>query len=425
MLLASDGHRGHTWTMPETPFWNQDSLEEIVSARARILGAGVWAAARPDDRPVISFAGGLPDVPSLPSEELLRATRTVLERERREALQYGGTFGPQPLREAIAERSSVIEGLPLTPDSVIVSSGAAHGIGIACEALLDPGDTVLVESPTFPGSLRTIHSFGAQVEAIPMDEEGIQVDLAEEALRRLADEGRRAKLLYLIPTHQNPAGSTLPLARREKLLELAREHRFLLMEDDAYGELWFSDAPPPSLFSLSGGELAIKVATFSKIIATGLRLGWNLAPPAVINRMAALRYDMGSSPYLGRIVAEMIRNGDLDRHVDRLRAIYRRKLDRLCQALDEHCSDYVSYERPGGGFFVWAGLRPGLSAIEVQRVANENAVVIGAGPHFFADGNVTQHLRLAFSYTPVEEIEEGVHRLGEALREVAANSAVK
>ena len=411
--------------MPETPFWNQDSLEDLVSARSKIMGAGVWAAARPDDRPVISFAGGLPDVPSLPDEELLRATRIVLERERREALQYGGTFGAQPLREAIAERSSGIERLPLAPDHVIVTSGAAHGIGIACEALLDPGDVALVESPTFPGSLRTIHSFGARVEAVPMDDDGIRVDLVEETLVRLRDEGKRAKLLYLIPTHQNPAGSTLPRARRERLLELAREHRVLLMEDDAYGELWFGEEPPPSLFSLSGGELAIKVATFSKLIATGLRLGWNLAPPALILRMAALRYDMGSSPYLGRTVAEMIRNGDLDRHVDRLRAIYRRKLDRLCQALDEHCGDYLSYRRPGGGFFVWAGLRPGLSALEVQRVANEKAVIVGAGPHFFADGAATQHLRLAFSYTPVEEIEEGVHRLAEAIREVAATSAIK
>lgn len=411
--------------MPETPFWNQDSLEDLVSARSKIMGAGVWAAARPDDRPVISFAGGLPDVPSLPDEELLRATRIVLERERREALQYGGAFGAQPLREAIAERSSGIERLPLTDEHVIVTSGAAHGIGIACEALLDPGDVALVESPTFPGSLRTIHSFGAQVEAVPMDDDGIRVDLVEETLVRLRDEGKRAKLLYLIPTHQNPAGSTLPLARRERLLELAREHRVLLMEDDAYGELWFGEEPPPSLFSLSGGELAIKVATFSKLIATGLRLGWNLAPPALILRMAALRYDMGSSPYLGRTVAEMIRNGDLDRHVDRLRAIYRRKLDRLCQALDEHCGDYLSYRRPGGGFFVWAGLRPGLSALEVQRVANEKAVIVGAGPHFFADGAATQHLRLAFSYTPVEEIEEGVHRLAEAIREVAATSAIK
>ena len=294
-LLATADRRGHTWTMPETPFWSQESLEEIVSARAKILGAGVWAAARPDDRPVISFAGGLPDVPSLPSEELLRATRTVLERERREALQYGGTFGPQPLREAIAKRSSVIEGIPLTPDNVIVSSGAAHGIGIACEALLDPGDTVLVESPTFPGSLRTIHSFGAQVEAIPMDEDGIRVDLVEEALLRLADEGRRAKLLYLIPTHQNPAGSTLPLARRERLLELAREHRFLLMEDDAYGELWFGDTPPPpSLFSLSGGELAIKVATFSKIIATGATAGVEpgAAPADQPHGRASLRHGL-------------------------------------------------------------------------------------------------------------------------------------
>ncbi len=412
--------------MADTPFWSQDSLEAVVSARAKILGAGVWAAARPDDRPVIAFTGGLPDVPSLPGDELLRATRTVLEQERREALQYAGTFGPQPLREAIAERSSGIEGIPLTPEHVIVNSGAAHGIGIACEALLDPGDIVLVESPTFPGSLRTIHSFGATVEAIPMDEEGLRVDLVEEALQRLADEGKRAKLIYLIPTHQNPAGLTLPLERRERLLELAREHRVLLMEDDAYGELWFGEEPPPpSLFALSGGELAIKVATFSKIIATGLRLGWNLASPAVISRMAALRYDMGSSPYLGRILAEMTRNGDLDRHVVRLRDIYRRKRDRVCEAIDRHCDGYVSYSRPDGGFFVWLGLRPGLSALEVQRVANEKAVLVGAGPHFFADENVTQHLRLAFSYTPIEEIEEGVHRLGEALREVASRSATK
>ena len=412
--------------MSDTPFWNQDALEEVVSARSKVMGAGVWAAARPDDRPVISFSGGLPDVPSLPSEELLRATRTVLENERREALQYGGTFGPQPLRDAIAERSSRIEGIPLTSEHVIISSGAAHGIGIACEALLDPGDTVLVESPTFPGSLRTINSFGAQVEAIPMDEEGLRVDLVEEALKRLADEGRRAKLLYTIPTHQNPAGSTLPLARREKLLELARDHRMMLMEDDAYGELWFGDEPPPpSLFALSGGELAVRVLTFSKVIATGLRLGWNLAPPTFTARMAALRYDMGSSPYLGRTVAEMIRNGDLDRHVERLRAIYGRKLERVCDAIAEHCGDYVHYQRPGGGFFLWLGLQPGLSAIEVQRVANEKGVLVGAGPHFFADGNATQHLRLAFSYTPIEEIEEGVHRLGEAIREVAANSAIK
>ncbi len=407
------------------PVWNADSLEEIVSARAKILGPGVWAAAQPDPRPVISFGGGLPDVPSLPDEELLRATRIVLERERREALQYGGVFGPQPLREAIATRSSAIEGLPLTPDHVIVSSGAAHGIGTACEALLDPGDTVLVESPTFPGSLRTIRSFGAKIETVPMDGEGLRIDLVGEALQQLADQGRRAKLLYLIPTHQNPAGSTLPLARRERLLELAREHRVMLMEDDAYGELWFDEEPPPSLFALSGGELAIKVASFSKIIATGLRLGWNLGPPALISRMAALRYDMGSSPYLGRTIAELIRNGDLDRHVMRLRALYARKLDRLCDALDRHCGDYASYQRPGGGFFVWLGLRPGLSALEVQRVANEKAVIVGAGPHFFADGAATQHLRLAFSYTPTEEIEEGVHRLGEALAEVASRTAVK
>ena len=158
--------------MPDTPFWTQDSLEEIVSARSKIMGAGVWAAARPDDRPVISFAGGLPDVPSLPSEELLRATRAVLERERREALQYGGTFGPQPLREAIAERSSGIEGIPLTHEHVTVTSGAAHGIGIACETLIDPGDTVLVESPTFPAACAPSSRSGRTSRPCPWTKKG-------------------------------------------------------------------------------------------------------------------------------------------------------------------------------------------------------------------------------------------------------------
>jgi 2-aminoadipate transaminase len=411
--------------MTDHPYWDEAALEEIVSQRARILGPAVWAAAQPDPRPVISFAGGLPDVPSLPGEMLLRAARTVIDREQREALQYGGTFGPYPLREAIAERSSTIEGIPVSPGQVIISSGSAHGIGIVCEALIDPGDTVLVESPNFPGSMRTLRTFGAEMVAIPMDEHGLRVDRLEVELRKLAEQGKRAKLLYTIPTHQNPAGSTLPLDRRERIVELAREHRFLLLEDDAYGELWFDQLPPPSLFALSGGDHGVKASSFSKIIATGLRMGWVMGPQALVSRIAAVRYDMGTSPFQGRMIAEMIRNGDLDAHIERLRGIYKRKLDRMKDALQRYCSEYSSYQTPLGGFFLWLQLRPGLSARDVQIAANERAVIVGQGPQFFADGQATNHLRLAFSYVPIEEIEEGVHRLGEAMADVAARTTAK
>jgi 2-aminoadipate transaminase len=397
----------------------------MVSARARTIGPQVWAAATPDPRQLISFAGGLPDIPSLPADELLRATRAVLDRERKEALEYGGTFGPLPLREAIAERWTRLEGIPVTKDHVIIASGSAHAIGMVCETLLDPGDVVMVESPNFPGSMRTIRSFGAIQVAIPLDEEGMRTDVLEERLAELAAEGKRAKFIYCIPNHQNPAGCTMSLPRREHLLELARRYDTFVLEDDAYGELWFEQPPPPSLYALSGGEHGVKVASFSKTIATGLRIGWVQGPPALVSRIAALRYDMGTSPYLGRVVAEMIRNGDLDRHIERLRGIYRRKLERMEDALARYCAPYATYTRPEGGFFLWLQLRAGMSSRDVQLAANERGVIVGQGPQFFADGQATNHLRLAFSYVAMEEIEEGVQRLGEAMAEVAERAGVK
>jgi len=407
------------------PYWTPENLESMVSARAKILGPAVWAAATPDPRHLISFAGGLPDIPSLPGEQLLRAARTVIDREQKEALEYGGTYGPMPLRDAIAERSARIEGIPVTRDNVLIASGSAHAIGMVCETLLDAGDYVMVESPNFPGSMRTIRSFGAHQVAIPMDEHGMQTAILAAELQKLADQGKRAKFIYCIPTHQNPAGCTLSLERRHELLELARKFETFVLEDDAYGELWFETQPPPSLFALSNGDHGIKVSSFSKIIATGLRMGWIMGPPALVSRIAALRYDMGSSPFLGRVIAEMIRNGDLDRHIGGLRRTYLRKLERVEEALARYCADYTAYVRPLGGFFLWLQLRPGLTSRDVQAAANERGVIVGQGPQFFADGQATNHLRLAFSYVAMEEIEEGIQRLGEAMAEVAARTAAR
>ncbi len=411
--------------MSEQSFWDAEHLEEVISQRAKTLGPVVWAAAQPDPRPVISFAGGLPDIPSLPGEIFLKAARTVIDREQKEALEYGGTFGPYPLRVEVAKRSSVLEGVPLTPDNVLICSGSAHGIGVVCEALIDPGDVVLAESPTFPGTLRTFRTFGAEIVAVPMDDIGLQVDALENALKDLKTQGKRAKFLYTIPTHQNPAGNTMPLDRREQVVSLTREHGTFILEDDAYGELWFEEQPPASLFALSNAEHGIKVSSFSKIIATGLRMGWVMASPALISRMAAVRYDMGSSPFQGRVIAEMISNGDMDRHIERLRGIYHRKYQRVAEALKRYCGDYCTWDDPKGGFFLWLKLAPGLYSRDVQIAANEKGVIVGQGPQFFADGAATNHLRVAFSYVAMEDIEEGIQRLGEAMAEVASKTAAK
>ena len=409
----------------QTLYWDADHLDEVVSQRARILGPTVWAAAAPDARPVISFAGGLPDIPSLPGELLVRAARWVIDNDEKEALEYNGTFGPRPLRAALAERSSRLEGIPVSMDQVMVVSGSAHGIGIMCETLLDAGDTVLVESPNFPGSMRTIRSFGAEQIAVPMDDLGLRVDRLEEELKKLADAGKRAKFLYCIPTHQNPAGCTLPLERRERVIELARQYNTLILEDDAYGELWFDNPPPPSLFALSGGDHGVKISSFSKVLATGLRMGWSMGPTALISRMAAVRFDMGSSSFLGRVIGQAIRSGDMDAHIEDLRRVYKRKLDRVEDALNRYCATYCTWRRPEGGFFLWLELKPGMASRDVAQAANEKGVIIGQGPQFFADGRATNHVRLAFSYVAMEEIEEGIHRLGEAMGEVASSATSK
>lgn len=406
-------------------YWDAEHLEAMVSERSRILGPGVWAASTPERGPVISFAGGLPDIPSLPGELLLKAARTVIDREQKEALEYNGTFGPMPLRQALAERSSQIEGVEVGVDQVLICSGSAHGIGLVCETLLDPGDIVICESPNFPGSMRTMRSFGAELVSVAMDDEGLRMDLLEIELKKLADAGKRAKFIYCIPTHQNPAGITLPIARRERLAELAREYNTFVLEDDAYGELWFDGPPPPSIYALTNGDHGIKVSSFSKILATGLRMGWVMGSPALISRLSATRYDMGSSPFLGRIIAETIRNGDLDRHVERLRGIYKRKLERTEDALNRYCAQYTTHVKPLGGFFLWLLLPPHINSRDVQMAANERGVIIGQGPQFFADGNATNHLRIAFSYVSMEDIEPGIQRLGEAISEVAGRSAAK
>ena len=283
----------------EKEFWNEETLKPLVSNRSAIMGGTAWAAYAPDPRKLISFAGGIPDVPSLPNDLILDATERALKNNRTESLQYGGTLGPIALRTALAERSVQTEQFAVRSEHVIITGGAAQGIGLVCDTLLNPGDVVLVETPTFPGTIRTLKSYGVELITIEMDSEGVKLAAIEDALTALEKKGKKPKFLYCIPTHQNPTGKTLSLERRKQLLSLCSEHQLLILEDDPYGEIWFEE-PPPSLFSLSEGG-TIRVLTFSKIVATGLRLGWTLAPPDLISRMAALRYDMGSSVFLGTV----------------------------------------------------------------------------------------------------------------------------
>ena len=231
-----------------------------------------------------------------------------------------------------------------------------------------------------------IRTSGAEMVPLPVDNDGLVVDAVEDALNRLEHEGRRAKLLYTIPTYQNPTGSTLALDRRHRLLELCQRHGVLIVEDEAYGELGFDEVATPSLYSLAQGVGVAKIGTFSKIIATGLRVGWVQASPAIVQSTLTTRFDMGQSPYLLRTIAEYASEDRLDAHILRMRDLYRSKRDRMIEELSERAGEYVTWNEPRGGFFLWLKLTEGIDPWVVRQFGEDEGVLVGAGPNYFVNG---------------------------------------
>jgi 2-aminoadipate transaminase len=316
----------------------------------------------------------VPDPESLPFDDLAEAARIVLEREGRLALQYGGPQG-----------------------------------------FLDPGDVVMAEAPSYPGAMRTIRAQGARVQMVPVDAEGLRPDALAETLETLSREGARPKLLYTIPNFHNPTGATLSLERRQAVLEIARRHRLLIVEDDAYGEIRFEGERVPSFLALSGGDGVLKVGTFSKTLATGLRVGWVAAAQEATDFLVRMRFDMGTSPWIQRLVAEYVAAGHLARHLPQVVEIYRRKRDTMATALEEHCAPYVRWRLPSGGFFLWLETDRRVQPEALREAAAQEGVAYVSGDTFFVDRRGSQFIRLAYSFVAEQEIAEAIRRLGRAL----------
>jgi 2-aminoadipate transaminase len=410
--------------------WEEETLQRSLSERSRRIGVPYTGPGAGNDiprseLPPVAFTAGIPDPATLPIDELAAASETVLRRDGALALEYGGSLGYVGLRSWLAGHWAPLEGVSLTPENYTLTVGSAHALDNLCATFIDPGDVVLVESPSFPGSLRMIRTSGAEMIPLPVDDDGLVVEAAEEALSRLDREGRRAKLLYTIPTYQNPTGSTLALERRHRLLELCQRHGVLIIEDEAYGELSFDEADIPSLYSLAQGVGVAKIGTFSKIIATGLRVGWVQASPAIVQATLTTRFDMGQSPYLLRTIAEYASEGRLDAHILRMRDLYRRKRDRMIEELSERAGVHVSWNEPRGGFFLWLKLAAGIDPWVVRQFGEEEGVLVGAGPNYFAGGPEepdTGFIRLAYSYASEPEIVEGIKRLSKALQRARFDS---
>jgi 2-aminoadipate transaminase len=372
----------------------------------------------------ISFAFGLPDPGSFPVDELRDATERVLGGHSAVALQYGGSQGEPRLRQYVADRLNEHEGLSLTADNLQITSGSMQAITMLAQLLIDPDDTVLIEAPTFMGTVKMFQLFGARFQELPLDEHGLIVDELERRLLALAVAGVRAKFVYVIPTFHNPTGVTLPLERRLELLRVAREHELLVVEDDPYGDLRFEGAAVPSLQALDRDGLVVRLGSFSKILAAGLRLGWAAGPLEIIRGLSSVKLDSGTSPYAANLAAEWAEQGKLEPHVRKLIDIYRARRDAMLAGLEQHCGSYCTWTRPEGGFFIWVELNEGIDPDRLRQIALEAGVAYLPGPQCFSNGQGQRNLRLAFSQQTVENITDGIRRLGQAMAQAARQPVV-
>ena len=401
--------------------WREVELRSLLAESAIAIGAGTptdagvaWTLTTEVETP-ITMAGGIPDPATLPAKALQEALANAVLETPEETLRYGGVLGYEGLREALAERWSRIDGVPLTLDNFITSNGSAGGIANVCDAFLEQGDVVIVEAPSFSGSIRTIRGHMADIVPVPIDDQGVLVEEVARAIEEAKASGKRVKLFYTIADFHNPTGVTMSAERREALIQLCAEHQVIILEDAAYADIYFGEGRPPSLYGMAGGQGVLKVGTFSKPIATGLRIGWVQGREDFIDALSRVKYDMGNSPVLLRALAEYVGSKQIEEHLEEMRPLYKAKCEALCRSLEEHCSQYVRFTKPDGGFFLWVECI-GPKSRDLMREAAELGLIFPVGATFFLQGDEddTSHIRLAFSTASVEELEQVGPRMREA-----------
>jgi 2-aminoadipate transaminase len=387
--------------------------EALAAARTRgDVGDGIASVlallGRPD---VVSFAGGFPDPETFPRERVATLLQEFAESAESAAFQYAPSRGLPGTLGALADRLERLQGLRPAQDELLVTSGGIEALELVGKAFLDPGDAVVVEAPTYLGSIQSFRSFEAELVPVALDEHGLGV---AELEHRLAG-GLRPKLLYTIPDHQNPAGVSLAAERRSALVDLGRRYGFLVVEDVAYRELSFADEPLPSLWSL-GPDVVVQVGTTSKTLFPGVRLGWAAGPAGVVDRLVAAKQvtDQCAGALGQRLFEESERRGWIDEQLARSRALYERKCTRMLAALERSLPAAARWTTPRGGFFSWLTL-PGVDAVELAGRAVEHGVAVVPGMLFFPDGRGTDSLRLSYSLVDEERIDEGIALLGSIL----------
>ena len=404
-LPASKGDRIST---DDWPLWQQELLSRTWLPAQRELDRLPKSVSRPDP---ISFAGGLGDSGLFPADDFRKALQEVLRRDGTEALGYGDRTGYPPLRAKIAHVLTS-QGIPTHPDHVLITSGSQQALALVAQLLLRPGDVVLVESPTYFGAIELFRSLDVRLLGVPLDEQGMQVEQVEETLR-----SGRPRLIYTIPTFQNPTGACMSGQRRRQLVALADRYNVPILEDDFVGDLRYEGRAQPALKALDPGGRVIYTSTFSKMLMPGLRVGFLVASGPVYERLLACKRvtDLATSDLMQRALEAYITVGRYQAHLRRACQMYRRRRDAMLDALSRHLPAGVRYFPPQGGLFVWLQLPGGLSANKLYPVAAEEGVTFVPGSLFFPAERAQPYLRLNFARHPPDVIGEGIQRLGRAV----------
>jgi 2-aminoadipate transaminase len=391
------------------------NAESLLNARAAGLKVpGGWP-----ETAKISFIWGFPNPDVLPHAGMLAATQRALAGYGEWPLQYDGAPGREAMTGLLVNKLKRDQGISTEAGNILLTAGSSQAIEYIAEIFLEPGDVFLCESPSFLGTLRSIRNMGARVEGIPMDEHGLRVDALEATLARLKQEGARVKMLYVIPNNQNPTGVTLAADRRARIVALAQEHNFVIVEDDAYYDINWSGRKLPPLAALDTSGRVFYTGTFSKIMAPGLRLGFMVAPRALLNRITAIHPVESAAPYSTHVAWEFCKDGGLDANIAKLNAVYQRRCETLLEALEEHMPAGVTWTRPQGGFFVWVTLPEHIDALKLVQQTRAKGVDFLHGAACTPDGSLKNGLRLSFSYAPEAQLPEGIRVLAECIRAFA------